>query len=63
VDDKVSVLADLAEEPSEIDAAQAERDRGEAEEQLKTAGFDTMEAIRTRLELAQARLEVAKRAS
>lgn len=63
VDDKVSVLADLAEEPSEIDAAQAERDRGEAEEQLKTAGFDTMEVIRTRLELAQARLEVAKRAS
>jgi F-type H+-transporting ATPase subunit epsilon len=62
-DDKVSVLADLAEEPSEIDAAKAERDRGEAEEQLKTAGADTMEAIRTRLELAQARLEVAKRAS
>ena len=62
-DDKVSVLADLAEEPSEIDAAKAKRDRGEAEEQLKTAGADTMEAIRTRLELAQARLEVAKRAS
>jgi F-type H+-transporting ATPase subunit epsilon len=63
VDDKVSVLADLAEEPSEIDAAQAERDRTEAEEQLKTAGADAMEAIRTRLELALARLEVAKRAS
>jgi len=60
-DDVVSVLADLAEEPSEIDAAQAERDRAAAEEALKSAGFDTMEAIRTRLELAQARLEVARR--
>lgn len=60
-DDRVSVLVDLAEEPSEIDTARAERDRGEAEEQLKSAGADTMEAIRTRLELAQARLEVARR--
>ena len=61
-DDKVSVLVDVAEEPSEIDTTQAERDRAEATEQLKTAGADTMEAIRTRLELAQARLEVARRA-
>jgi hypothetical protein len=29
---------------------------------LKTAGFDTMEEIRSRMELAQARLEVARRA-
>jgi F-type H+-transporting ATPase subunit epsilon len=61
-EDKVSVLVDLAEEPSEIDAAQAERDRADATEQLKTAGADTMETIRTRLELAQARLEVAGKA-
>lgn len=62
VHDTVSVLADLAEEPSEIDAARAERDRAEAQEALKTAGVDTMEAIRTRLELAEARLAVARRA-
>lgn len=61
VHDTVSVLADLAEEPSEIDAAKAERDRVEAQEALKTAGVDTMEAIRTRLELAEARLAVARR--
>jgi F-type H+-transporting ATPase subunit epsilon len=61
-DDKVSVLVDVAEEPSEIDTAQAERDRAEATEQLKTAGADTMETIRTRLELAEARLEVTRKA-
>jgi F-type H+-transporting ATPase subunit epsilon len=60
--DVVSVLADLAEEPADIDTAAAERDRVSAAEALKTAGFDTMEEIRSRLELAQARLEVAKRA-
>jgi F-type H+-transporting ATPase subunit epsilon len=61
--DTVSVLADLAEEPSQIDPAAAERDRAQAEEALKTAGVDTMEAIRGRLELALARLEVARRPS
>jgi F-type H+-transporting ATPase subunit epsilon len=61
--DTVSVLADLAEEASEIDVAQAERDRSAAEEQLKSAGVDTMEGIRTRLELAQARMTVGRRAS
>lgn len=57
--DTVSVLADLAEEPSEIDRARAEKDRAEAEEELKTASRETLEEIRTRLELAQARLAVA----
>ena len=60
--DVVSVLADLAEEPADIDTAAAERDRASAAEALKTAGFDTMEEIRSRLEFAQARLEVARRA-
>jgi F-type H+-transporting ATPase subunit epsilon len=59
--DVVSVLADLAEQPGEIDSAAAERDRSAASEALKTAGRDDMEAIRTRLELASARLEVARR--
>jgi F-type H+-transporting ATPase subunit epsilon len=62
-DDTVSVLADLAEDKGEIDAGQAERDRAQAEEALKTAGIDTLESIRGRLELAQARLEVARRPS
>jgi F0F1-type ATP synthase epsilon subunit len=59
----VSVLADLAEQPADIDAGQAEKDRAEATEALKTAGIENMEAIRTRLELAQARIEVARRPS
>lgn len=59
--DVVSVLADLAEEPSEIDPAKAERDRSQAEEEMKTASRETLEEIRTRLELAQARLAVAGR--
>src|SRR5262245_51450750 len=57
--DVVSVLADLAEEPSEIDSAKAEKDRVQAEEELKTASRETLEEIRTRLELAQARLAIA----
>ncbi len=58
--DAVSVLADLAEEPSQINAGAAEKDRAAAEEDLKTASRDTLEEIRTRLELAQARLAVAR---
>jgi F-type H+-transporting ATPase subunit epsilon len=57
--DKVTVLADLAEGPAQIDPAVAERDRAEAQEALKTANRETMEQIRGRLELAQARLSVA----
>jgi F-type H+-transporting ATPase subunit epsilon len=59
--DIVSVLADLAEEPSGIDAGRAEKDRAQAEEELKTASRETLEEIRTRLALAQARLAVAGR--
>ena len=58
--DAVSVLADLAEEPSQIDAGTAEKDRARAEEDLKTASRETLEEIRARLELAQARLAVAR---
>lgn len=59
--DVVSVLADLAEPPVDIDVAAAERDRAEASEALKTAGQDTMETIRGRVELAEARLATARR--
>lgn len=61
--DVVSVLTDLAEEPSQIDAAAAERDRTSSEEEMKTASPETIEEIRSRLELAQARLAVAKRSA
>jgi F-type H+-transporting ATPase subunit epsilon len=61
--DRVSVLADSAEGADEIDAASAERERSKAEEEMKTAGVDTLDAIRSRFELAQARLSVARRPS
>ncbi|MEP6768329.1 MAG: ATP synthase F1 subunit epsilon [Acidobacteriota bacterium] len=60
-DDVVSVLADLAEEPADVDTAAAERDRASAAEAMKTAGAETVDEVRTRLEFAQARLEVAKK--
>jgi F-type H+-transporting ATPase subunit epsilon len=63
VNDRVSVLADLAESASEIDAAAAQNERARAEEEMKTAGVDTLDAIRGRLELAEARLAVAKRST
>ena len=63
LDDRVSVLADLAEGSAEIDAAAAERERAAAEEEMKSAGVDTLEGIRERLELAQARLQAARRPS
>lgn len=61
--DRVSVLADSAEGAGEIDAAAAERERAKAEDEMKTAGVDTLDAIRARLELSQARLAVSRRPS
>ncbi len=61
VNDRVSVLADLAEGGGEIDTAAAERERAKAEEEMKTAGVDTLDGIRGRFELADARLSVARR--
>jgi F-type H+-transporting ATPase subunit epsilon len=59
--DVVTVLADQAEQPAEVDVSVAERDRAEAEELLKTASRETLDEVRSRLELAQARLTVARR--
>ena len=61
--DKVSVLVDSAEAGAEIDAAAAERERAKAEEEMKTAGVDTLEPIRARFDLAQARLQASRRPS
>jgi F-type H+-transporting ATPase subunit epsilon len=57
--DTVTVLADLAEEPAQIDAAAAQQDRARAETDLQAATPETLEDIRTRVALAEARLEVA----
>jgi F-type H+-transporting ATPase subunit epsilon len=59
-DDKVSVLADSAQAPSEIDAGAAERERAEAQTQMATASADSLPEIRARLELAEARLAVVR---
>lgn len=61
--DVVTVLADQAEEPAEVDVSAAEREREQAEEELKTASRESLEEVRGRLELAQARLAVARRAT
>ncbi|HYR45505.1 MAG TPA: ATP synthase F1 subunit epsilon [Thermoanaerobaculia bacterium] len=55
----VTVLADLAEEPSQIDVAAAQQDRARAEADLQAATPETLEDIRTRVALAEARLQVA----
>jgi F-type H+-transporting ATPase subunit epsilon len=60
--DTVTVLADLAEEPAQIDAAAAQQDRARAETDLQAATPETLDDIRTRIALAEARLEVSKRA-
>jgi len=60
--DKITVLADLAEDSSQIDVAAAAQERDRAAEDLKTASRETMENIRGQLELAQARLAVAGQA-
>ena len=62
-EDRVSVLADSAQAAGEIDAAAAERDRAKAEEEMKSAGVDTLDEIRSRFELATARLAVSRRPS
>jgi F-type H+-transporting ATPase subunit epsilon len=60
-DDRVSVLADFAEFPEEVDAARARTERDEAERQL--AGFtgtpEELAAVSEQLERAGARLQLA----
>lgn len=59
--ERVAVLADSAQAPGEIDAAAAERDRTEAEKEMATADAETLPGIRSRFELAEARLAVSRR--
>jgi F-type H+-transporting ATPase subunit epsilon len=60
-DDRVSVLADFAEFPEEVDAARARTERDEAERQLTsfTGTPEEMAEVRDQLERAGARLLLA----
>ncbi len=59
--DRVSVLADLAEQPEEIDAARARTERDDAERKLGafTGTPEEMTPLRTQLDRANARLLLA----
>ena len=61
--DRVTVLAEGAEAPGEIDVEAAERERREMEEALKTADGAELDRMRARLQLAVTRLQVASRTS
>ena len=60
-DDRVSVLADLAEFPEEVDAARARTEREEAERLLGAFSGtpEEMADVRARLDRASARLQLA----
>ncbi len=59
--DRVSVLADMAEQPEEVDAQAARIERDAAEKQLGAfAGApEELDEVRTRLERANARLQLS----
>ncbi|HEY3132290.1 MAG TPA: F0F1 ATP synthase subunit epsilon [Acidobacteriota bacterium] len=61
--DRVSVLAEAAQHPEEIDVARAQEEKEQAEQQLKSKDPDTdFEGARIALESATARLQVASKA-
>ncbi len=60
-DDVVTVLADLAELPAEIDVDAAKTDQAAAEGMLKTAGGKALDRQLAKLQLATVRLAVAAR--
>jgi F-type H+-transporting ATPase subunit epsilon len=57
--DVVRVLAGVAERSSEIDSAAAQRDLASANEEMKSAGRETLDAVLARAELAKARIAVS----
>ena len=59
--DVVTVLTDFADLPEDVDAGAAGRARAEAEDAMKTATPDTYAEIRSALDAAQARLEIANK--
>lgn len=52
--DKITVLADVAERGEDLDEAQAEKSRQQAEEKLRASGGSSMDYATARAELAQA---------
>jgi F-type H+-transporting ATPase subunit epsilon len=60
-DDTVTVLADVAELPAEIDIEAARADKSAAEEALRSADAKVFEANKARLESAVTRIAVASR--
>jgi F-type H+-transporting ATPase subunit epsilon len=60
-DDVVTVMAEFAETPAEIDVAAAEREAAEAEALLPTAAHDELDAAMARLDAAVTRIQVAQR--
>src|SRR6266404_2656415 len=64
-DDRVSVLAEIAERPEEIDAARARLAREHSEKQLSSASGseEDFEEARTKLERSMVRLQLAGSAS
>jgi len=59
--DRVTVLAEVAETPAEIDVEAARRDQEEAEAALRTAGAVELDRMLAKLEMAVTRLRVASR--
>jgi len=57
--DVVTVLCDFADLPAEIDLSKAQREQQVAEEEMKSVGPDTFDAVHARLDTAQARVQVA----
>ena len=60
-DDVVTVMAEFAETPAEIDVAAAQREQAEAEALLPTAAHDELAAAMARLDAAVTRIQVAQR--
>jgi F-type H+-transporting ATPase subunit epsilon len=60
-DNVVTVLADAAELPEEIDLAAAQAQRGEAEQAMQTEGGTALDEARQRLATATTRITVASR--
>jgi F-type H+-transporting ATPase subunit epsilon len=59
--DVVTVLAEFAEQPEEIDLQAAEREAAAMSEALRTATAETLAEVTDRLRLALVRAQVAKR--
>ncbi len=63
--DRVSVLADMAETPDEVDSASARQEREQAERALNnfTGAPEELDAVRAQLDRANARLQLAAESS